>query len=531
MGRAISYPAMLKLLLPEDWRQAGVFQVGLEREMLRLDPQQQLANTPHPLAWGSPLTHPDLTLDFAGCQPELVSPPHGDTDSLLSYLQDLHAFAVQNLPAGESLWFPSMPPALSDEQIQPAEFGSSNSGYLKHVYRRGLANRYGKKMQVISGVHFNFSWQDAFWQRLHERVGDSRRVSVFRSENYLALMRNYLRLSWMLAYLIGASPAIDSSFLKRQSPELQPWKDRTLYGPYATSLRMSRIGYVNSTRCSASVNYNSVTDYLSSLYQAITTECPGFVLIGTQNDDGSWRQLNTHLLQIENEHYALIRPKQVPNPGERPFQAVRDRGVSYVEIRAIDNQPDSLVGVHPEQLDMMRLLLLYCLLHPNPTISREAEQENSHNHQQAALLGRQPGVSLRRNQSEISLQDWGLEVVADMQPLAELLDHHQNTERFASCLRQMETLFRHPEQTPSARVWEQMASANLEYTDWGLACSEQRQRALAQHPLSPERQAWFAQRTQASVQAQQELEAAPQAPFADYLRQHSQLKTETLSET
>ena len=297
-------------------------------------------------------------------------------------------FWRKTYPEGEHLWLHSMPSDLSEpERMQPAYFGRSNPGRLKTIYRRGLANRYGKKMQVISGVHYNFSWSEKFWQRLHERIGDSRSLSMFTSENYLALMRNYLRLSWMLAYLFGASPAIDRSFIKREPDELEIWGQRTLYGEYATSLRMSRIGYVNSSRCTSSVNYNSLTDYLSALYQAVSTECPGFALIGLKNDDGTYRQINTHLLQIENEHYALIRPKQPPREGERPFQALRSRGVNYVEIRALDAQFDHPIGVNPEQLDFLRLFLLYCLFTPNPVISRDEEQINNENHQRAAFDG------------------------------------------------------------------------------------------------------------------------------------------------
>ncbi|MBF2055475.1 MAG: glutamate--cysteine ligase [Candidatus Sericytochromatia bacterium] len=527
MGRAISYHALLKLLLPEDWRQANVFQVGLEREMLRLD-GAELAQTPHPAGWGSPLTHPTITLDFSAAQPELVSPPQQSLSELLDYMQDLHAYVARQLPENELLWFPSMPPALHDAQIQIADFGPSHTGQFKTIYRQGLAHRYGKKMQVISGIHFNFSWQQSFWQRLHERVGDSRSLGVFSSENYLALMRNYLRLSWLLAYLIGASPAVDRSFVKRQTSELSALKEQTLFGPYATSLRMSRIGYVNSSRCNAHVSYNSVTDYLSSLYQAISTECPGFSLIETRGSDGSWRQLNTHLLQIENEHYALIRPKQVPLPGERPFQAVRSRGVSYVEVRAIDNQPDTPIGVHGYQLDFVRLFLLYCLLYPNPPLDREQEQENNFNHQQAALLGRQPDLLLRRQGEEIRLQDWGLSVLAEMQPLAELMDQHSQTQTFGDALARMEGLLRDASLTPSARALEALQQADQEYLEWGMERSAEHQSDLRQHPLSGLREAEFQAQTQQSLQQQAEMEAQNTGDFESYLKHYTRLKPDGL---
>lgn len=532
MSRAISYSALLKLLLPEDWRQSEVYFAGLEREMLRSTPEGELAPGAHPHSWGSALTHPDITVDFAEAQPELVSPTFGSISELLQHMQSLHSFCAQTLPAEERLWLLSMPPQIGQHEIVPASFGSSNTGQLRAVYRQGLAHRYGKQMQVISGIHFNFSWQGDFWKRLHERVGDSRKLTIFRSENYLALMRNYLRMSWLLAYLLGATPAVDRSFLKRLPEELSPWQQNTLLGPYATSLRMSRIGYVNSTRCNSSVNYNSLTDYLSTLYQAITTDCPGFDIIGVFNNDGSYRQLNTHILQIENEHYSLIRPKQPLKPGERPFKALQERGVDYVEVRAVDVQYDHPLGVHPQQLEFLRLFLLYCLLKPNPAISREEELELSFNHQQAALLGRQPGVELRRQGEPVALLDWGLEILAEMQPLAEKLDKataSQGNTPYQDLLQAQEKLLRQPELTPSARALASLTQSGQEFLDWGLTQSAEHLQTLKQTQLEPDFEALMQERVGSSLAEQATLEAeqADQS-FADYLKAFSQLKANPL---
>lgn len=528
MAQQLSYHALLKLLLPEDWRQSEVFQAGIEREMLRSDAAGQLAQTPHPASWGSAHCNPDITLDFSEAQPELVTSPNDDLQALLQQLQSLHGFVSRHLPASDRLWFLSMPPAIDEARIPLAQFGTSNAARLKTLYRRGLANRYGRKMQVICGVHFNHSWSEAFWQRLHERVGDSRRLPIFISENYLALSRNYLRLSWLLAYLFGATPAVDKSFIKRQAPELQAWKDATLIAPYATSLRMSRIGYVNSTRCAASVSFDSLTEYLSTLYQAITTECPGYSIIGLQDEQGEYLQLNTHLLQSEAEHYALIRPKQPPGPDERPFSALRDRGVSYVEVRALDIQPDTPLGAHPEQLGFLRLFLLYCLLTPNPPLSREQELENSYNHQQAALLGRQPGVTLRRQGQDIQLRDWGLELMEQLRQLAEILDYHTyRGDHYQQLVARHETLLNQPELTPSARVLAQLQDADLEYLEWGLKLSQRHLESLQASAASPA-EAEIAARAEASVREQQRLDAAPQQDFDSYLRHYGRLKESAL---
>ncbi|MGV3525149.1 MAG: glutamate--cysteine ligase [Candidatus Sericytochromatia bacterium] len=530
MSEPLSYHALLKLLLPDDWRASQQFRSGLEREMLRIQPDGQLAQTAHPAAWGAAQTHPFLTLDFSEAQPELVTPTFGSVAELLEWQTSLHAYTQQQLSPEEALWFQSMPPQIEEKTIPLARFGHNPAGQLKHIYRQGLANRYGRKMQVISGIHFNFSWHDSFWKRLHERVGDSRRLSVFVSENYLGMIRNYLRFSWLLAYLIGATPAMDQSFIKREPTELMRWKNRSLYGPYATSLRMSRIGYVNSSRCTSAVSFNSLTDYLSTLYQSITTECPGFAIIGEHNRDGSWRQLNTHLLQIENEHYALARPKQPPEPGERPFQALRSRGVAYAEIRAIDVQPDSPIGIHGDQLEFIRLLLLYCLLSPNPPISREQDLENSYNHQQAALLGRQPGVKLRRQGKEVSLRDWGLELIENMRPLASQLDRYGATPSQQGLLDAQEALLRNPALTPSARVMASLESENIEFLDWGLQHSQLHAETLRTQAVPQ----WdeFAAATAHSLEAFAALEADQSEDFAAYLERFNRIKEPSLlSET
>lgn len=521
MSQGISYYALIKLLSAEDWQHSERMMAGVEREMLRVNETHGLAQTPHPTSLGSALTHPHITLDFAESQLELVTQPYANFSDLETALYEIHGFTAQQLPPDEHLWLQSMPADLKPEEIHPAKFGSSLSGHLKTVYRQGLANRYGKQMQVISGVHFNFSWQNSFWERLHNRVRDHRRLSVFISENYLALLRNYSRLSWLLAYLMGSTPAIDASFLKRHPKELSGFKDRTLIGPYATSLRMSRIGYVNSSRCTSSVNYNSLTDYLSSLYQAITTPCPGFEMIGVQNDDGSYRQLNTHLLQIENEHYALARPKQPVSAGERPFRALRERGVAYVEVRALDAQFDSPIGIHQEQMQFIRLFLLYCLLSPNPPIDKTEELEMAYNHQQAALYGRQPGVELQRKGESVALIDWAKQVFEQMDLLAQTLDKHVPGAQYTAVLDHYARYLDDADLTPSARVLAELETQNLEFLDWAAQCSQGHEKTLKDLPISAERQQVLQQWVDDSLAQQKAIEAADSGTFTEYLDRFS----------
>ncbi len=530
MSQGISYYALVKLLSAEDWQHSEHMMAGVERELLRVTPEGNLAQTPHPETLGSALTHPHITLDFSEAQPELVTRPYDALPDLMRSLLDVHAFTAQQLPQGEHLWLQSMPSHLKPEHIHPARFGKSMAGRLKTVYRQGLANRYGRQMQVISGVHFNFSWQDSFWKRLHARVRDHRKLSIFKSENYLALMRNYSRLSWLLAYLMGASPAIDRSFIKRHPKELAGFKQQTLIGPHATSLRMSRIGYVNSSRCNSSVNYNSLTDYLSTLYQAISTPCPGFEIIGSQNEDGTYRQLNTHLLQIENEHYALARPKQPVEPGERPFQALRSRGVDYVEVRALDSQFDTPIGVHLEQMQFIRLFLMYCLLNPNPPIDKTEELELAYNHQQAALFGRQPGVLLQRRGESVELLEWAKQVFEKMHILAKTLDKHVPGAHYVKVLEFYERMLHDVNLTPSARVLASLEETDMEFVEWGQTLSRQHEAELKSVTLAQETETLFKQLVEDSFAQQQNIENSESGSFEDYLKSFNRLKESALTD-
>lgn len=503
------------------------YQAGLEREALRVDTRGQLASSPHPISIGSALTHPGLTTDFAEAQLELITPPFAEIQTLLRHQLGLHAFTAQRLPADERIWFQSMPPAVTEAEIQIARFGSSHSGRIKEIYRRGLANRYGKKIQIISGIHFNYSFHPSLWDFLYSQVHTRMPLSVFISENYLGLMRNYLRHCWLLSYLFGASPLLHPSFLNREIPELQAWDAHTLAGPQATSLRMSRLGYVNSNSCTYFINYNSLTEYLTGLYKAISTPCPSFEPIGVLRD-GEYQQLNTHILQIENEHYALIRPKQPPHPGERPFSALRSRGIAYVEVRALDINPFEPLGVTADQLHFIRLFLLWCLLEPNPPIgSAELELVNENQHW-VAFQGRQPGMKLLRPGGSVLLQDWGKTILAALEPLAALLDRAQGKTLYQPLLQREAQKLTNPELTPSAQVLEQLRQSGLSYPDWMLSLSERHLTSLRNWPLESAFEAALSAEVEQSLRLQAQAEAQSSGSFAEALADFLNLKPEGL---
>jgi len=300
---------------------------GIERECLRVDESGQLALSGHPVALGSALTNGQITTDYSESLLEFITATAVDPGDTLAELDRIHRFVYSKLD-GEYLWSPSMPGPLPDEETIPiARYGSSHIGQLKYVYRKGLALRYGKTMQCIAGIHYNFSLPEQLWAVLQQAEGDGRSARDYQSSRYIALIRNFRRYSWLLMYLFGASPALDKNFMRGRPHQLQELDADTLYLPYATSLRMSDLGYQSEAQAGLTPCYNDLSSYTDSLRQAVGTPYPPYVDIGTKKD-GEWLQLNTNVLQIENEYYSNIRPKRVTYSGERPIQALMARACS-----------------------------------------------------------------------------------------------------------------------------------------------------------------------------------------------------------
>src|SRR5690606_37240060 len=200
---------------------------------------------------------------------------------LLAELEDTHRF-VYSVLNGEYIWNQSMPATLPPEADIPiAWYGTSNTGMLKHVYRRGLAERYGKAMQCIAGLHYNFSLPDALWDELEPGpIAAQER----RSRGYIALIRNFTRYSWLLMYLFGAAPAVSRDFMGDNGHALQSLDAHTLYLPHATSLRMSDLGYQNKAQSQLKLCYNDLGTFLGRLYGAVTQPWPDYQAIGTHRD-------------------------------------------------------------------------------------------------------------------------------------------------------------------------------------------------------------------------------------------------------
>jgi glutamate--cysteine ligase len=493
---------------------------GLEKEALRVTPDGRVAQTPHPRALGAALTHPWITTDYSEALLEFVTPPFPETGECLAFLENIHRYVYSHLPAGELLWATSMPCIVEgDRSIPIARYGTSNSGLMKHVYRQGLGHRYGRAMQAISGIHFNYSLPEAFWDAYVEQEQRAGEVRAVRDESYFALLRNYWRYGWILLYLFGASPAVCKSFLRGRDRGLPEFDASTRFGPEATSLRMSDLGYRNTNQASVHLSPNSLDDYLAGLEAAMSTPFPAYERIGTLVD-GEWRQLSTNVLQIENEYYGYVRPKQIARSGERPSRALRREGVRYVEVRALDVNPFEPCGLGATDVRFLETFLIFCLLHASERLSESEAAALENNHSRVAVAGRRAGLQLRIDGRTASLCAWGRELLTAMVPVAELLDGGSDGPFGRSVADQMSKV-EDPECTPSARVLDAMSRNHASFFEFAMAASQQqRDEFLAKGPLPDSVEQRFDAAAEASLDDQSRLEAASERSFGDFLAQY-----------
>ena len=489
---------------------------GLEKESLRVDSAGAISQRPHPPGLGSPLTHPHITTDFSEALIELITPPLGDIRQTLDFLRDLHVFVFEHLDADEMLWAASMPGRVAgDESVPIARYGRSNIGRMKHIYRVGLSNRYGRIMQAIAGVHFNYSFPLALWGPLQEIDGDPSPPSRFVSGRYFALIRNFQRMGWILPWLFGTSPAFCRSFLG--ASRFERFDADTRFSPYATSLRMSDIGYKNKSQAGLAVSYDGLDRYVKSLTRAIETPSPDFERIGVLAG-GEYRQLNANVLQIENEYYSFVRPKQVARSGEKPSAALRRRGVEYVEVRALDVSPFAPFGVGEGELRFLEALLVLCLLTDSPPIDASEARRIDANQELVARRGREPGLVLHRRERDQRLDAWAEEIAGALCGICEALDTGRADRPYRLALDAQLDTIRHPERLPSARVLDEMRARGESFVEFAMRRSREHARNARAEHLAPPRQAEFDARSEASRRDQTRIEAGDEVTFAEYLR-------------
>lgn len=497
----------------------GEIRRGIEKEGLRVNRNGLLSQKPHPKALGSALTHPHITTDFSEAQLELITGVHDDIESLLAELTGVHQFVCRHI-SPDLLWSNSMPCQLEgDEQIPIGQYGHANIARLKSVYRMGLALRYGKTMQTISGIHYNFSLSDDFWQQLKGIERSPLSLQQFKTQRNFDLIRNFRQQSWLPIYLLGASPAISKTFKNKGTEQLEQLGQTTLFKPYGTSLRMSKIGYQSEAQRAIRVSFNSLKDYTRSIRPGLTHPHPSYQAYGIQDNAGHYRQLNTSLLQIENEFYNVIRPKCLVQSHERPLNALTKRGVEYVELRLVDLNPFVPIGIEANTIRLLDLLLLKSLFTDSPadvdaTIDREEE-----NRQRTVEEGRLPGLRLHTDRGEVPLVELGDEILTHCEPIAQALDKNLGGHDYQETLSLYQAQLERPELTLSGRIMALLDGQKLSFLQLTTEQSTAHADWLKQ-AMDPKQEALMIQQAEQSHQQQVKVEQSDELDFETFRKNY-----------
>jgi len=492
---------------------------GIEKESLRITPDGHLSQAPHPYELGATLTNPCITTDYSEALPEFITQASTDRDKPLNDLYEIHQFCYQYLD-DEILWAASMPCVMGQEgDIPIAQYGCSNSGQMKEIYRKGLGHRYGRFMQTISGVHYNFSLSDEFWNAFHKEEGSDLPLKDFISSKYMGMIRNYLRYSWLIPLFYGASPALCESFLQGKNIDLKELVPGTRYGPYATSLRMSDLGYQNKVQSQLNVGYNSLQSYISALEKAIRTEDPYYRDLGVKKD-GEYQQLNANILQIENEFYGSIRPKRVSISGERPTKSLKLHGVEYIEVRALDINPFSPVGIDSSQMAFLDSFLLCSLFAKSEPITAREKGENTANFDRVVLKGRHPDLCLTVQNNCVPLADIANSILDEISPFAKMLDATYSTTEHSSVIERLKSQLLDLDQTFSGRIVKEIESRKEGFFPYALELSQAHKKQFIDDPLSQERLAYYQKIAEESHQKKSDMEANDSLSFEAFLESY-----------
>lgn len=491
---------------------------GVEKENVRVDKTGHIARTPHPKAFGPALTNPWITLDFAETLIEFVTPPCSDFDLSFDQLRQVNQYVSQKI-GREMLWPNSMPCAIKDpNHIDLANFGRSNKAWMKHIYRRGLCYRYGRIMQMIAGIHYNMSFPHSFWESWQAKRADKQPLPQFIDQQYFKIIRNFFRYSWVLPYLFGASPVCANSSVIQAVDYIKPFDNASMVGPYATCLRLSDLGYQNKGQDLLNINYDNIERYAHSIRSATERTYPEFEAIGIKDEQGLYKQLNVALLQIENEYYIPIRPKQPIQSGERPTRALLNRGVDYLEIRLLDLDPFQPYGMHPTTGRFMDLFLMYCLLRPDAALKRDEFKRQRQNLKRVATHGRDPYLKINSDSGQRYFKDMAEAMLVAMQPLAVALDRYQQDNVYQNAWQHQYQKLHNPELIPSQQIVDQMEFKRQGFTEFNLNLAQQHKKFLNQ--TTPNLTPFFNNIKQNAWRQFQRIESQPQQSFEECLRQY-----------
>jgi glutamate--cysteine ligase len=500
---------------------------GIERECLRVNKQGDISQSSHPKELGSALTNPKITTDYAESLLEFVTGTSDSVEETLKELKEIHQFTVKNISSEEFFWGQSMPnKILNEDDIKIGEYGPSNVGQMKHIYRKGLKNRYGSLMQVISGIHYNFSFPKEVFQHLHQAEKSSLAMQDYITDKYFGMIRNIQRYGWTIPYLFGASPFVHESFLKNDCPNLKKFPNKDVYyGQYATSLRMSEIGYTSNSQKSITVCFNQLSSYINSLKDAIETKYDDWVKIGVKVD-GEYRQLRDSIIQIENEYYGHTRPKRVVNSGEPPSKALSERGIEYIELRSMDINPNSDIGITSEQAYYLDLFFLFCLLEDSPSISKNECQDISKNQKAVILEGRDPNLLLSNNGQETSINSWGSSILDKMEKTLPLFSSLNLENEYDTMFKNIKLMFSDPGQTYSGKLLTNFKKSDKSYNDFFMNIAIPSKEKLFSEQLDSETYDKLSNMAQKSLAEKEAIERKETIGLDEYLENYySQLNS------
>ena len=488
---------------------------GIEKESLRVNDKGQISKLPHPSKLGSALTNPYITTDFSESLIELITPTFNNAKECLDFLQELHVFVYNNID-NELLWPCSMPcPIASDEEIPIGNYGTSNQGMMKTIYRRGLSNRYGSLMQAIAGIHYNFSFSDNFLEILATKSGKD--IQSYKNETYLGMARNFKRFGWIYLLLFGSSPAVCNSFVAGKEHDLEELPTGGLYKPFATSLRMGDLGYISKAQDDLNISYNNIEEYCSDLKNALIKPYEPYQKIGEFSQEQRV-QLNTSVIQIENEYYSTIRPKRVCPSGERPINILRSEGIEYLELRCVDLDPFSPIGIKRSQIDFLDLLLLLCLIKESPSLDKEESAYLKENHRRVVNHGRSPDLQIYFENKEVNAITLAKSLINQMDEICqELGQFSSEIDHWIKSLKEQEEKIKNLELTPSGKLIKKIIKEGLSHQDLGVEIALEHSEFFQHYNGSLQedfkKEAFMSTEKQANIESEEELS------FEDYLKE------------
>ncbi len=490
---------------------------GIEKECLRVDALGAISQTDHPLVLGSALTNPFITTDFSEALLELVTPTFNSAEETISFLTALHVFVNKNLE-NESLWPMSMPCSIdSDNDIRIGSYGTSNQGMMKTIYRRGLSNRYGSMMQAIAGIHYNFSFSDKFIEILSE--SNSEGIKDYKNKAYLKIARNFRRYGWIYLLLFGSSPLTSNAFARNRTHDLEELITGDLYKPYATSLRMGDLGYISHAQDSLNISYNSLEEYCLDLKNALNTSYDKYKEIG-EFKNGKRIQLNSSIIQIENEYYSTIRPKRVCPSGERPINVLREEGIDYLELRCIDLNPNSHIGITEEQIYFLDLLILYCFFMDSPEITTEESNELFKTHKTIVNEGRKPDATINTLEGKSTVEKSALEIISGMEEIAIFMDQEVTQDGNNSWLEKIQDkreMVNNLDLSLSGSLLKEIKEKGMSFQEYSMNLSLQHNEKINSIPESETHN--FDEVARNSLNEAKNIEQAGQADFEVYLKE------------